>query len=91
MVHSILITGVDVTQQTGTVLQKQIYLVEEGNTTLPALACKLNGLDGGGVAGARGDPEGGHQLLGVGVQDQDLRRQRSTFTWSFYVSKHIFQ
>lgn len=42
----------------------------------PAFASKLNGLDGCGVAGACGHAEGGHQLLSVGVQHQDLSGRR---------------
>lgn len=33
----------------------------------PALPCKFNGFDGGGVAGASGHSEGCHQLLGICV------------------------
>lgn len=49
--------------------------------TVPALACKLNGLDGGGVAGACGDSEGCHKVLGVGVQNkylQDVKKKRNS-------------
>lgn len=42
----------------------------------PSLACKFDGFDGGGVAGAGGHSEGSHQLLSVCVQHQNLQQDK---------------